>query len=265
MITEFRRKWNRTPIGRWLCGALLATSLSGGVAFAADSAIQASVNHPARVETDVVRDNGRKPAEVLRFFGVKEGARVIEIGAGGGYYTELLSRVVGDDGFVYAYNPFLFLQFITDEIKTRYSKGQLGNVVLGVGSLFRLDLRDDAFDAVYIINTYHDIAYQEATGEAISRPALATLQEVRRILKPGGTVGVVDHRAKNGAKRADAAEIHRIAENTLRQDFENAGFILVGSADFLINPSDDRSQAWFSDPKLKDATDRMVLRFKNSE
>jgi len=265
MISKFRLNAGRSMIGKWLLEATLATSLSCGAVGAPLSSIEASVQNPDRAEADVIRDLGRKPAEVLRFFGVEEGARIIEIGAGGGYYTELLSRVVGAGGFVYAYNPFLFLRFAPDAIKARFSEGKLKNVVLGFGSLSLLGLQDNAFDCAFLINIYHDIHFQEISGEAISEPAFATLQEIRRLLKPGGIVGVVDHRAKDGSKRADAAGIHRIAEDVLRRDFENAGFIFVGSANFLKNPSDERDKAWFSDPDLKDSTDRMVLRFRNPE
>lgn len=261
MKLEIRHLQRRAAV--WSFCMLLVASSGVGAGVAPGSEIQASVNHPDRAATDVTRDPGRKPADVMAFFGVARGARVIEIGAGGGYYTELLSRVVADDGLVYAYNPFLFLQFISDEIKVRYSTGRLPNVVMGIGSLSALELRDNSFNAAYLIDTYHDIAYQESTGEAISRPAQATLRELRRILQPGAIVGVIDHRARDNATRAESASIHRIVEAELRRDFQEAGFVLLGSADFLANPSDDRSQAWFSDPGLKDATDRMVLRFKN--
>lgn len=248
-----------------MLAVVLATmALAATPSVADDSAIRASVSHPDRPAADVARDPGRKPAEVMHFFGLREGARVIEIGAGGGYYTELLSRAVGDEGYVYAYNPFLFLQFIADELEQRFAQGRFKNVGLGIGSLLRLDLRDDAFDAAYIINVYHDIYYDEATGEAMSQAAVATLREVRRILRPGGIVGVVDHRAVANAGRADAAGVHRITEDVLIQDFKSAGFSLVGTSDVLSNPADDRTQPWFSDGRERDTTDRMVLRFQNA-
>jgi hypothetical protein len=89
-----------------ICAAVLATGASAG----AESPVDSAVRHPDRSEADIARDKGRKPADVLAFFEVRQGMRVIEIGSGGGYYSELLSRVVGDDGFVYAHNPYVFLK-----------------------------------------------------------------------------------------------------------------------------------------------------------
>ncbi|MGH7336658.1 MAG: class I SAM-dependent methyltransferase, partial [Myxococcota bacterium] len=70
--------------------------------------IQAAVDAPDRSPEDRALDAGRQPARTLAFFGIRPGARVAELGAGGGYTTELLVRVVGPEGRVYGQNsPFL--------------------------------------------------------------------------------------------------------------------------------------------------------------
>ena len=68
------------------------------------SAIEQAVANSARPEADTLRDSNRKPAEVLEFFGIEPGMNVLDIFAGGGYYTEILSYLVGDDGKVTLYN-----------------------------------------------------------------------------------------------------------------------------------------------------------------
>ena len=68
------------------------------------------VNAPDRTEADRALDTGRHPAELLAFFGVRPGMHVAELGAGGGYTTELLARAVGPTGAVYGHNAPLILQ-----------------------------------------------------------------------------------------------------------------------------------------------------------
>jgi predicted methyltransferase len=188
--------------------------------------------------------------------------RVIEIGSGGGYYSELLSRVVGDDGFVYAHNPYVFLKLAGDQLTGRYGNGTLRNVGLVFGSLPQLALPAGTLDGAYLIDIYHDISFDDETGEAMSDQAVETLREAYRLLKPGGLVGVIDHRARKGSTRADAATVHRIPEHMVRRDFQDAGFVFEANTELLRNAADDGSRAWFSDSALKDATDRMVLRFR---
>jgi len=247
---------------RVLTCALALTCITLAPASAQSPLIDASVSHPSRPEADTLRDKGRKPGEVMRFFNVEEGAHVIEFGAGGGYYTELLSRAVGDEGSVYAYNPFIFLRFVHEEINDRYSETQLPNVTLTFASVANLNLPSEQFDAAYFINTYHDIYYNESTGENMSPQAVGTLKEVYKSLKPGGVVGIIDHRADDGSSRSDAAGLHRMIEELLRKDFESAGFEYVGSSDLLSHKSDPQEKAWFQDPDLKDVTERMVVRFR---
>jgi len=234
-------------------------------AAAENSAISNAVSHPDRTEADVARDSGRNPAAVLEFFNAAPGDKVIEMGAGGGYYTELLSRTVGDSGYVYSYNPFFFLRFVSDEMKERYQDGALGNVTVLLGSLQPLGLPSDNLDAAYFINTYHDAYFTEDSGEAQSQRAVASLREIHRMLKPGGIVAIVDHRASSGMSRSAAAGLHRIPEEILKQDFLNAGFQFIAESDVLKNSSDERSKPWFGDPVLKDATDRLVMKFRKPE
>lgn len=248
-------------INKALIALSLATTAFSG-ASADQNLIRSSINHPDRFESDKTRDAGRKPSEALEFFSPKPGDRILEVGAGGGYYTELLSRVVGEAGYVFAYNPFFFLPFVSEEQKNRFGRNKLKNVALGWGSLQRINLHENSFDAAYFINTYHDIYYQDSTGEDMSNAARLVLSEVRRLLKPGAVLAVVDHRAPAKTSRAQAASVHRITNQHLVSDFEDAGFTFIKSANFLENPNDNGTKGWFNDPDLKDATDRMVMLFR---
>ncbi|MCH8058987.1 MAG: hypothetical protein IIA11_00870 [Proteobacteria bacterium] len=91
-----------------------------------DPAIYASaVANPARSDADRARDAGRKPAEVLKFFGITPGMKVFDMFSGGGYYAEILTHVVGDTGLVIAHTNETSLGYVGDEFNARYGDDRL--------------------------------------------------------------------------------------------------------------------------------------------
>lgn len=246
-----------------LCACAASIALLSGASLAADAGHQISLETPGRPEEDKARDAGRKPLEVLSFFDVNEGETVFDLATGGGYFAELLSQAVGERGLVIAQNPFLFLQFpsVAELLPKRYASGRLKNVVLIMGDYSRLDLDANSVDTLFFFDTYHDIAYDAKSGEAQSERAAGVLAELRRLLKQGGVLAVIDHAANDDMSRSESAKIHRIPEKALRADFERAGFKLVETADFLRNAADDRTKPWFADKSLNDNTDRFIHRY----
>jgi predicted methyltransferase len=250
-----------------LAGAALApfTSTAAESRQAIPDHIRQAVESEARLPEDRARDASRKPSEVLSFFGVAPGMTVMEFGAGGGYFCELMARIVGPEGLAIAQNFYFFLRQSGEEYKRRFAPRRLENIVMIFGDQSRLRMPADSVDAAFFIDTYHDLAYEQPSGESQPAFAVATLAEVRRLLRPGGVLGIVDHRAAETATRSEAAALHRIAEPTLRRDLEAAGFRLEDTAGFLATPGDPRTKAWFDDPALKDRTDRMVLRYRSPD
>jgi predicted methyltransferase len=250
-----------------LAGAALAPFTSTAVAArqSIPEAVRQAVSSEARLPEDRARDASRKPTEVLAFFGVAPGMTVMEFGAGGGYFCELMARIVGPQGLAIAQNFYFFLRQSGEEYRRRFAPKRLENIVMIFGDQSRLRLPADSVDAAFFIDTYHDLAYEQPSGDRQPDFAVATLAEVRRLLRPGGVLGIVDHRAPENATRSEAAALHRIAESTLRRDLEAGGFRLVDTADFLANPADPRNKAWFDDPALRDRTDRMVLRYRSPD
>jgi predicted methyltransferase len=221
--------------------------------------ISAAVNAADRSADDRALDAGRKPAQMLAFFGIAPGMRVAEIGAGGGYTTELLARVVGPNGKVYGQNsPFILEKFANVPWTARLSKPVMANVVREDRELDDpLPAAVSDLDAVLIVLFYHDTVHLGADRNKMN-------QAVFKSLKHGGVYGIVDHSAKPGDGLADVKTFHRIDEKTLIAEVEQNGFKLDAEASFLKNPSDTRD--WNDSPReagdRRGTSDRFVLRFK---
>ncbi len=217
--------------------------------------------HPTRSETDRARDAGRRPAAVLEFFGIAPGMQVLDLYSGGGYYSELLSHVVGAAGSVTAHNNAAYLGFARTEIEARYADNRLPNVSRLTAENNELQLDANRFDAVTMILTYHDIYYVDPDNgwPAIDGPDL--LAELHRALKPGGIVGLVDHSAPAGAPAETGGTTHRIDAAIVIEQMQAAGFTLEARSDVLRNPQDDLEKS-MADPAVRGKTDRFVLRFR---
>ena len=224
--------------------------------------LRAAVAAPDRSEADRALDAGRKPAETLAFFGIQPGARVAELGAGGGYTTELLARVVGPSGRVWGQNSaFLLERFAEKPWSARLATPALANVV-------RLDRPFDDplpeeltnLDAVLIVLFYHDTVWQEVDRARMN-------QAVFRALRPGGVYGVIDHAAAAGRGSQDVETLHRIEESVVVREIEAAGFRLEGASAFLRNPDD--AHDWNDSPRAaaerRGTSDRFVLKFRKPE
>lgn len=242
--------------------AAILCVLSAPLAAAAepDARYQAAVLHAERFEADRERDDQRQPARVLAFLGVEPGMKVLDLYSGGGYYAELLARLVGPTGKVTAHNNTPYLGFAEDEIEARYADGRLGNVEMIVAENNELDVDSASYDAVTMVLTYHDIYYVDPDNgwPEIDGPAL--LAEIHDALKAGGSVLVVDHAAAAGQPAETGNTTHRIDPQIVIREMDAAGFDLVARADFLRNDADDYSVSVF-DPSVRGKTDRFVLRF----
>lgn len=189
-------------------------------------------------EAEIERDAGSRPLETMDFVGVEQGSVVVDILAGGGYNTYLLSERVGPTGRVYAqgYRPGLTARLERGDLSTA------DNVIL-VEELEQIP--DGALDAALIVRAYHLF---ENSGEFLG--------SLHRALKPGGTVGVVEVRL--GQERGHEMSTHRMGELTVIDEFEAGGFEYVGESDILRNPEDDHTEFWEGRRHL---TDRMLLKF----
>ena len=235
-------KWSAVGV---LCMLLMSCSVATNSA-SVDSAIP-------RPPEDVARDGGRKPFEVLEYLGVEAGMTVLDVMSGGGYYAEVLANVVGESGLVYAQNTARGLRFgegRNDRAMTaRLAGGRLPNVQRLDREFNDLGLRAESVDVAITALNFHDVYNNDPEA------AHGFLLTLKKVLKPGGVLGVIDHAGNEGA---DNAKLHRIDPALALAAAQRAGFD-VAQSDLLANPDDDRTQTPFA-PGLRGNTDRFILK-----
>lgn len=223
--------------------------------------LRAALASPERLPGDRPRDELRRPEPVLEFFGVRQGMQVLDLFAGGGYYSEIVARLVGAEGGVTAYNDAAFERPARTEIAERFEPGRLPNVRVLKAEPDALELPERRFDAALLILAWHEMYRSKDRGRPAPEVRADFLDEVYAALKPGAVLGVIDHAAAAGTPSDRAAALHRIDPGRLRQDMVAAGFVLEADSDVLRNPADDRSLSVF-DPAVRGQTDQVVLRFR---
>jgi predicted methyltransferase len=199
-----------------------------------------------RPDTEKALDSTRKPKEVLTFYGVKSGDKVADIFAARGYYTAILSQVVGPQGMVYSVVPAS-----RPELTERVKNPKLANVRLVEGALDKLALpQDGSLDFALIHLNYHDLSPEVR---------IAMNKRILGALKRGGVYGVVDHSAKEGSGNEAVKTLHRIDKLLVIKEVTGSGFKLAREGTMLSRPEDKRD---FDVNKERNLSDRFVLSFQ---
>lgn len=224
--------------------------------------VQLALASPERLPGDLAEDARRKSDEVLQFLGVKSGMRVLDAFAAGGYYTELLSRIVGPGGEVIAYNNPPYAKFGEKRIAERYAGNRLPNVRPLTATIEELALAPASLDAVIFIMSYHDLYWRTADGSWPPTDPAALLRKLYAALKPGGVMLVEDHAANAGGDpTAVVNALHRIDPAIVVRDFTAVGLLADGESKILAHPEDDHTKPVF-DPAVQGKTDQFILRFR---
>jgi predicted methyltransferase len=211
---------------------------------------------PDRTERDRSMDSHRKPVPMLTFFGVAPGMRVAELGAGGGYSTELFARAVGPGGVVYAQDTPNWdgpgLQKAWEMRLARPSMQNTRHFMRQWDDPLPPEAKD--LDAVYSVAIYHDAIAEKGDTARMNQAVFAAL-------KRGGVYAIIDNSAKPGTGSADAERLHRIDEQVVRDQVQQAGFRLVAEERFLRNPDDPRDWNADSGVNKTHTQDRFALKF----
>jgi len=229
-----------------------------------------------RVPGHAERDASRHPAETLELFGITPRSTVLEYGPGEGWYTEILAPTLAKQGKLFVTNtdpngPIdqrstyygqRFKSFL-DKAPELYGKTE----VLMVGKEPSLALEGKA-DVVVVMRALH--------GMQNSGKLEAWLGELHKALKPGGVLGIEQHRAKADANPAESSKLGYLPEKWVIEKVEAAGFKLAGKSEINANPKDTKDYAdgvWTLPPTFelgeKDhakyaaigESDRMTLKF----
>jgi predicted methyltransferase len=208
---------------------------------------------PDRSEADRQNDQRRKPVELYGFTGARPGMKVLDMGAGGGYSTELLARAVAPGGVVYSQTPPDLFPGARKAYEARAQSPAMKNAV-------RLERPFDdplppgvgGFDLVTFFFFYHDTVWLGVDRARMNR-------QLYDALKPGGMLVLADHSARPGDGANVTKSLHRIEESVVRRELEAAGFQLVSEGHFLRNPADARDT-----PVTKNTVpnDEFVLKYR---
>lgn len=222
--------------------------------------LRQSLQGADREIADRMRDDARKPVEVLTFLGLESGMKVLDVYAAGGYYTFILSRAVGAEGAVYAQNSPRALRYdedrsdITqgDALTARIERGQLHNVIRVDRTIQDTGLPEASLDFILVSQILHDY-YNGSPARAHG-----LLTELHRLLKPGGVLGIIDH---TGTAGNDNNRLHRMQKSQAIDAITRAGFEVEAESDLLENAHDNPRRSIF-DPLLNRGTDQFLLRVR---
>ena len=239
--------------------------------------LQAAVAHADRTPAFVLRDRYRHPAETLDFFGVDPDDTVVELWPGGGWYTEILAPyLAAGGGKLYVAVPEWGRSSI-DKLKAAKPElyGSVGVVEFPASGADAARLPDGTADVVLTFRNVHNwrSGYRREDKKDYSAEAF---NQVYAMLKPGGVLGVVDHRLPEDASSERERTSGYIKVSTVQSLAEAAGFRLAGTSEVNANPKDTADWpdgVWTLPPslRLKDKdrerylaigeSDRMTLKF----
>ena len=202
----------------------------------AASLLDAAIAGDHRTPEEKARDVWRHPKETLTFFGVEPGMTVVEVWPGGGWYTKILAPYLKTGGGVYfaahrdpasSARAAEAVQKFKDAYADKSLYGDINVTVLGEG----FDIAPEG--SADVVLTFRNVHNWTSAGQAEGN-----FKAFYRALKPGGVLGVVEHRANEGA--AEDPDSGYVRESTVKALAEAAGFAFVGSSEINANPKDTK-------------------------
>ena len=231
-----------------------------------------------RSKQHVDRNEYRHPKQTLQFFGVNSASVVVEIWPGGSaWYTEVLAPLLKAEGLLYAAHfpadasvPFFRSSRKAFDEKLRARPDVYGSVLTTVlMPPNQLDIAPQG-TADYVLTFRNVHNWMKSGTEDVVFAAMY------KALKPGGVLGVVEHRAKPGLPLQQMIDTGYVTESAVVEMAESAGFVLAAKSDVNANPRDSTEHpkgVWTLPPSLRlgdekrekylaiGESDRMTLKF----
>jgi predicted methyltransferase len=249
-----------------LCALALIATLCAGTQLAAQStdaeasaALEAAINGDHRSEASKARDSYRHPQETLEFFGFRPEMTVAEIWPGAGWYTDILAPALREKGKLYAAQygddppyPYQRRELAAFEAKLAAAPDVYGDVTITA-----LDFSEDAEvaprNSADLIVTFRNVHNWFDEGYGPENAPTIAFSAMFDALKPGGILGVVDHRWPDPATEDAQAGNGYVSEQRTIEYAEAAGFELAGRSDVNRNPRDTHDHpagVWTLPPDL---------------
>ena len=260
-------------IRSFVLAAFAATAAIAAPAIAAGP-IDTAIAGAWRSDANKARDQYRHPAQTLQFLGVKPGQTVVEVSPGGGWYTEILAPAMKGNGKYVAglANPAASENAAKSvaAFKTKYAdKAIYGDIGIGVFGKGVADIVEPgSADVVLTFRNVHNWHMSGWDQEAFNT--------FFKALKPGGTLGVVEHRLPESRSDDDMKKSGYMKVSYVKALAEKAGFKLAGSSEVNANPKDTKDYpdgVWTLPPTYQKGdvdrakfaaigeSDRMTLKF----
>ncbi|UTF59945.1 class I SAM-dependent methyltransferase [Gilvimarinus sp. DA14] len=263
--------------------AVLTVTASSWAA-ADDEALQEVLAGEHRAESSA-RDEYRHPGETLAFFGIEPDMTVVEIWPGGGWYTEILAPYLRDEGVFYAahFNPDSEVEYFKRS-RDNYGEKLAANPELYDATKVSVFNPPDEYDiapagSADMVLTFRNAHnwYMRGGGE---EKLLSAFSAFYRALKPGGILGLVDHRLPENRDDEEQDTSGYIKQSTVISAAEKAGFVLAAESEVNANPKDKAKYqhgVWTLPPSLRGGdknrdkymgigeSDRMTLKFVKPE
>jgi len=254
-------------------GAMLVAAPAWSQLARSDRAkLEQAVKRPARSATNIARDRYRHPAATLAFFGVRPGDTVVEIFPGGGWYSEIIAPyVLAGGGTYYAAAP--------DRGLAGFRKLQQANpMVYGKARTASFPVRGAGEEGVAAGSADAVLTFRNVHNWLMGDQPYADLafRQMYAMLKPGGVLGIEEHRLPESASAEREKTSGYVKVSTVRRLAEQAGFRYVGASEVNANPRDTKGYpdgVWTLPPTLRmgdkdqakylaiGESDRMTLKF----
>jgi predicted methyltransferase len=241
---------------------------------ATTAALQSAIDSPARDASDRARDVYRHPLQTLEFFGVQPNQTVIEITPGGGWYSEILAPYLNAGGHYIGAVPAAAAGSAGAKRNDAFRDKLIARADSANATVVQLDAKTPVLapGTADVVLTFRNVHNWVAAGNAE-----AYFRAFFTALKPGGVLGVVDHRAKPGTNLETMKSSGYLTEALVKKYATDAGFVLEATSKINANPKDNATYpngVWTLPPsnshdpaddakyKTIGESDRMTLRFR---